>query len=90
MNVALYTNDEVSREHLRLRRDPARGSFLIVDKSMNGTWLDGKRLTKGREESLPSKAECCSDFVSQAYSAYPARSAFRLSDYSGSSFLTTS
>ncbi len=57
VNVALYTNDEVSREHLRVRRDPVRGSFLIVDKSMNGTWLDGKRLTKGREESLPSKAE---------------------------------
>ena len=57
VNVALYTNDEVSREHLRVRRDPARGIFLIVDKSMNGTWLNGKRLNRGKEETLPGKAE---------------------------------
>jgi hypothetical protein len=57
VNVALYTNDEVSREHLRVRRDPARGGFLIVDNSMNGTWLNGKRLTRGQEEKLPGKAE---------------------------------
>jgi len=57
VNVALYTNDEVSREHLRVRRDPARGGFLIVDNSMNGTWLNGKRLTRGQEEKLPGQAE---------------------------------
>lgn len=56
VNVALYTNDEVSREHLRVRRDPARG-FLIQDKSMNGTWLNGKRLPKGQEVALPGQAE---------------------------------
>jgi hypothetical protein len=57
VNLALYTNDEVSREHLRIRRDAARGGFLIVDNSMNGTWLNGKRLTRGQEEKLPAKAE---------------------------------
>jgi hypothetical protein len=57
VNVALYSNDEVSREHLRVRRDPARGGFLIVDKSMNGTWVNGKRLPKGQEVALPGKAE---------------------------------
>ncbi|HLG98503.1 MAG TPA: FHA domain-containing protein [Bryobacteraceae bacterium] len=57
VNVALYTNDEVSREHLRLRRDPAHGRFIIVDKSMNGTWLNGKRLKRGIEEPLPARAE---------------------------------
>jgi len=56
VNVALYTNDEVSRDHLRVRRDAARG-FLIEDKSMNGTWLNGKRLPKGREVALPGQAE---------------------------------
>ena len=56
VQLALYTNDEVSREHLRLRRDP-QGRFLIVDKSMNGTWLNGKRLTRGIEESLPPRSE---------------------------------
>lgn len=57
VNLALYTNDEVSREHLRLRRDPTRGKFLIVDQSMNGTWLNGKRLTRGVEEVLPASAQ---------------------------------
>src|SRR5579863_3353195 len=57
VQVALYTNDEVSREHLRLRRDPAQGQFLIVDKSMNGTWLNGKRLKRGVEEPLPARAQ---------------------------------
>jgi len=56
VNLALYANDEVSREHLRVRRDPARGGFLIVDHSMNGTWLNGKRLTRGQEEKLPAQA----------------------------------
>ena len=57
VNVALYTNDEVSREHLRLRRDPALGRFLIVDHSTNGTWVNGKRLARGVEESMPSRSE---------------------------------
>lgn len=57
VTLALYTNDEVSREHLRIRRDPARKRFAIVDNSMNGTWLDGKRLKRGVEETLPAKAQ---------------------------------
>jgi FHA domain len=57
VSLALYTNDEVSREHLRVRRDPAQKRFLIVDKSMNGTWLNGKRLARGVEETLPAKAQ---------------------------------
>lgn len=57
MDLALYTNDEVSREHLALRRDPATGHFYIVDRSANGTWLDGKRLKKGVEHPLPDRAQ---------------------------------
>ncbi|HUJ24079.1 MAG TPA: FHA domain-containing protein [Bryobacteraceae bacterium] len=57
MDLALYTNDEVSREHLNLRRDPATGRFYILDKSVNGTWLDGRRLKKGIEEALPDRAQ---------------------------------
>jgi hypothetical protein len=56
MDLALYTNDEVSREHLIVRRDPATGVFFVVDVSTNGTWLDGKRLRKGVEELLPDRA----------------------------------
>jgi hypothetical protein len=57
VSLALYTNDEVSREHLSVRRDAAGKRFVIVDKSMNGTWLNGKRLARGVEETLPPKAQ---------------------------------
>jgi hypothetical protein len=57
MDLALYTNDEVSREHFILRRDPATGQFTIEDKSTNGTWLDGKRVKTGIETALPERAE---------------------------------
>ena len=57
VSLALYTNDEVSREHLRVRRDSAAKRFVIVDKSMNGTWLNGKRLDRGVEQTLPATAQ---------------------------------
>jgi len=57
MELALYASDDVSREHLQLRRDPGTGVFLIIDKSTNGTWLNGKRIKKNAEEPLPDAAE---------------------------------
>ena len=57
VSLALYANDEVSREHLRVRRDAVQKRFVIVDKSMNGTWLNGKRLAPGVEQTLPPKAQ---------------------------------
>ena len=57
VDLPLYANDEVSREHLRLRRDPATGAFAITDQSRNGTWLNGRRLASGAEAALPDRAE---------------------------------
>ncbi|MBV8807664.1 MAG: FHA domain-containing protein [Acidobacteriaceae bacterium] len=57
MDLALYTTDEVSREHLVIRREPGTGAFFIVDSSTNGTWVNGKRLRKGTEDVLPSSAQ---------------------------------
>ena len=57
VNVALYANEEVSREHLRLRWDAPKNRFVAIDKSRNGTWINGKRLAKGVEETLPERAE---------------------------------
>jgi hypothetical protein len=57
VDLPLFTNDEVSREHLRLRRDPSSGAFTIVDNSRNGTWLDGRKLARGVEERIPGNAE---------------------------------
>jgi len=57
VDLPLYANEEVSREHLQLRRHPTGGGFSIVDKSRNGTWLNGRKLTRGVEEAVPEKAE---------------------------------
>jgi len=57
VDLPLYANDQVSREHLRLRRDPATGAFAITDQSRNGTWLNGRRLPNGAETALPERAE---------------------------------
>lgn len=57
VDLPLYTTEEVSREHLRLRRDPATGAFAIVDKSRNGTWVNKKRLRRDVEQPLPDQAE---------------------------------
>jgi hypothetical protein len=56
VDLMLHTTDEISREHVVLRRDPATGAFSILDASTNGTWLNGKRLRKGIEEPLPPRA----------------------------------
>lgn len=57
MDLALYSDDEVSRQHAIIRRDPATGAFYILDTSTNGTWINGKKLRKGVEETLPARAE---------------------------------
>ena len=57
MDLPLYASDQVSREHLRLRRDSSSGAFTIRDQSRNGTWLNGRRLTNGAEAPLPDRAE---------------------------------
>ena len=57
VDLPLYASDQVSREHLKLRRDPATGAFAITDQSRNGTWLNGRRLANGAETALPERAE---------------------------------
>ena len=57
VDLALYTADEVSREHLRIRRDAGSGAFKITDLSRNGTWLNGRRLAGKVETALPARSE---------------------------------
>jgi len=57
VDLAVYTTDEISREHMRLRRDAAKGSFKITDLSRNGTWVNGRRLARNVEVALPERAE---------------------------------
>jgi hypothetical protein len=57
VDLTLYTTEEVSREHLRIRRDPETGVFKITDLSRNGTWLNGRKVAGKVETPLPERAE---------------------------------
>ncbi len=57
VDLAIYTTDEISREHVRLRRDPSSGKFKMTDLSRNGTWLNGRRVAGNTEIALPDRAE---------------------------------
>jgi len=43
-DVKLETLPDVSREHIRLRRDPASGKFFLKDLSRLGTTIDGRKV----------------------------------------------
>jgi hypothetical protein len=70
VELALYTNDEISREHARLRRDPLTNQFWIADNSMNGTWVNGRRVAKDSEERVPDRAQIgLSETITLAFEA---------------------
>ena len=48
-DVRIASSEDVSREHLRIRRDSS-GRFYVSDLSMLGTTLNGTRLPKGYDE----------------------------------------
>jgi len=49
-DLTLQTLPDVSREHLRLRRDPASGKFFLKDLSRLGTTVDGQTVPSSLEE----------------------------------------
>ena len=57
VNVRISTTDDVSREHARIRRDPASGVFFLIDLSTQGTTIDGQPVPKGFEDANGSKKE---------------------------------
>jgi FHA domain len=68
-DLTLNTLPDVSREHIRLRRDPASGKFYLKDLSRLGTTIDGRKVPssidhdsgekrdKNLEVELPDTAE---------------------------------
>ncbi len=68
VDVKVETSPDVSREHIRLRRDEATGQFFLKDLSTLGTTVDGvavptsveiaegRKRDTGVEVSLPSRA----------------------------------
>ena len=50
VDVRVVSSPDVSREHARLRRDPATGRFFLVDLSSLGTTLNGRHIPRGCDE----------------------------------------
>jgi hypothetical protein len=48
-DLTLNTLPDVSREHLRLRRDPSNGKFFLKDLSRLGTTINGKKVPSSIE-----------------------------------------
>jgi len=57
VDVRIQASVDVSREHLRIRRDPATNQLYIVDLSSLGTTLDGRPLPRGYDEVDGTKKE---------------------------------
>jgi pSer/pThr/pTyr-binding forkhead associated (FHA) protein len=56
-DVRIDSSVDVSREHVRIRRDSRSGAFFIIDLSTLGTTLNGRRLPKGYDEVEGTKRE---------------------------------
>ncbi len=57
VDIRIVSSPDVSREHARLRRDPATGRFFIIDLSSLGTMLNGRHVPKGYDEVDGAKRE---------------------------------
>jgi pSer/pThr/pTyr-binding forkhead associated (FHA) protein len=56
-DVKIDASVDVSREHARIRRDPASGRFFLIDLSTLGTSVNGQRVPRGYEETDGVKRE---------------------------------
>lgn len=58
VDLKLSAPPDVSREHCRIRRDPATGRFFIQDVSQYGTTVDGRKIPgdNNSEAPIPPKA----------------------------------
>jgi hypothetical protein len=57
VDIRIASSPDVSREHVRIRRDAATGRFLLVDLSSLGTTLNGRHVPKGYDEIDGAKRE---------------------------------
>jgi FHA domain len=57
VDVRIAASPDVSREHVRIRRDPKTGAFFLIDLSTLGTTLNGRHIPRGFDESPGSKRE---------------------------------
>jgi pSer/pThr/pTyr-binding forkhead associated (FHA) protein len=57
VDVRIASSPDVSREHVRIRRDLKTGSFFLIDLSSLGTTLNGRHVPAGYEEVGGTKRE---------------------------------
>ena len=57
VDIRIATSEDVSREHARIRRDPATGQFYLIDLSTLGTTLNGRHVPRGVDERDGVKQE---------------------------------
>jgi hypothetical protein len=57
VDVRITSSADVSREHARIRRDPASDRFFLTDLSTLGTTLNGRHVPKGFDEVDGTKRE---------------------------------
>jgi hypothetical protein len=51
VDLKITSPPDISREHCRIRRDPATGRFFLKDVSQFGTTIDGKRIQASLQSS---------------------------------------
>src|SRR5262245_734025 len=57
VDIRIVSSPDVSREHARIRRDPAGDRFFLIDLSTFGTTLNGRHVPKGFDEVDGTKRE---------------------------------
>jgi hypothetical protein len=57
VDVRIAASPDVSREHVRIRRDPKNGAFFLIDLSTLGTTLNGRHVPRGFDDSQGTKRE---------------------------------
>jgi hypothetical protein len=57
VDIRIASSPDVSREHARIRRDPASGTFYLIDLSSLGTTLNGRHVPVGYERAGGLKRE---------------------------------
>jgi pSer/pThr/pTyr-binding forkhead associated (FHA) protein len=57
VDIRVVSSPDVSREHVRIRRDPATNRFSLIDLSSLGTTLNGRHVPKGYDEVNGTKRE---------------------------------
>jgi hypothetical protein len=57
VDIRIAASPDVSREHVRIRRDAGSGAFFLIDLSTLGTTVNGRHVPRGFDDSQGTKRE---------------------------------